>query len=570
MRRVAGWALLVVAVLCLAVGAAAAVLLGPDDSISSDPQDLSTDASVAVTGPGVLSWSGPAFEVEASLPDGREVFVGLGNQVDVADYTDGVGTLVVESIDVPLDLGSDETEGKPALPADPSPLDWWLESAAGEGSATLSGRLPSVPAQLLVAAVDEGPLEGLEVTTSVTLEGGFGIGLGLVGLAIGLALFGWITLRRPADDWADEWDPDWDEDEDDRDDRHGDDVGPVNEGDGSGEDADGSDPPVRHPTGPGVRRVATALAVLGLVATGCAVPRPVEGEVEKAAVTRSEADAVLARWEEQRAEALRLLDGDPLTTVEDGPTLAVDQGALTVARRLITEGSQDIAQDLSLRTVVAPRLSAYPLWFLAIVDDGQRQLTKLQVHRRASAADPWRVSYTAEVLPQTTLPDLALDDTSALLPVAADDRAGLSASPQQVTDAYGQLLGDPAATGDELVLADSFVTQMREIAKAQATIQDVRFTQSWRAEPVEWAARTADGGALVFATFARADRYQIPDDVTVDWAEGSAQAALLARRDYTNAVLRYYHQVLLYVPPAGGGQVRALGQYGGVVGASGT
>lgn len=575
MRRVAGWGLVVVAVLCLLAGAATAILLGPDDSITSEPQELSTDASVVVTAPGALGWSGPSFEVEARVPDAdREIFVGLGNEVDVRDYTEGIGALVVESVDVPVALSTGTVEGAPALPAAPGSLDWWLDSGVGDGTATLSTQLPVAPAQVLVAATDEGPLEGLEVTAAFTLEGGFGIGLGLVGLAVGLALFGWITLRRPPDewdDWDDEWDDeDWDADQGDDQDGGADDAGeePVDD------DGDGSEPPVRRPTGPGVRRVALArvlgLAVLGLVAAGCAVPRPVDAEPEKAAVTRSEADAVLARWEQQRAEALRELDGEPLTAVEDGPTLAVDQGALTVARRVISEGSQEIDQDLSLRTVVAPRLSAYPLWFLAVVDDGQRQLTKLQIHQRGSAAAPWLVSYTAEVLPQTTLPDLALDDSSALLPVAPDDAEGLPASPQEVARAYAELLDDPASPGDELVLADSFVAQMREIAKAQGTIQGVTFTQSWEAEPVEWAARTADGGALVFATVARSDRYRIKPGVTVDWAEGSEQAAFLSGRTYRDAVLRYQHQVLLYVPPAGGGPVRALGQYGGVVGASGT
>ncbi len=96
------------------------------------------------------------------------------------------------------------------------------------------------------------------------------------------------------------------------------------------------------------------------------------------------------------------------------------------------------------------------------------------------------------------------------------------------------------------------------------------FSQRWRADEVEWAARTRDGGALVFATMRRYDGYQIEPDTAVDWGEGSEQAAFLAGRAYTSAVLRYRHQVLLYVPPDGGGQVRALGQYGGVVSASGT
>ncbi len=306
------------------------------------------------------------------------------------------------------------------------------------------------------------------------------------------------------------------------------------------------------------------------VSSGCAVPRPVGDDAVKLAVTRSEADEVLKRWAERRAEALQVLDAEPLTSVEGGDTLAVDRGALIVARRLLEEGTQDVTQQLQLRTVVSPRLSSYPLWFIAVVDDGQRDLTKVQVHRRASAAQPWQLVTTAEVLPSTQLPELALDDSEALEPIDPDDGDGLVGGPQDVADAYADLLNDQSAGDGELVLVDSFVQQMRTVAGAQAEIEGVRFSQDWRASDVEWSARTADGGALVFATMERADRYQIKPGTAVDWEEGSEQAAFLAGRVYTEAVLRYRHQVLLYVPPSGGGQARALGQYGGVVSASGT
>ncbi len=315
--------------------------------------------------------------------------------------------------------------------------------------------------------------------------------------------------------------------------------------------------------------LAVALTLVGFT-SGCAVPRPVGDDPLKLAATRSEADEVLARWAESRAESLRVLDAEPLRSVEAGDTLAVDSGALQVARRLLENGAQDVTQELELRSVVSPRLSSYPLWFVAVVDDGQRGLTKVQVHRRASAAGPWQLVSTAEVLPSTQLPELALDESSALQPVEPDESTGLVGSPQEVADAYGALLDDPDADEDDLVLVDSFVQQMRAVAETQAAIDGVRFFQSWQATDVEWAARTADGGALVFATMARTDDYRIDDGVAVDWQPGSEQAAFLAGRVYTSAELRYRHQVLLYVPPAGGGQVRALGQYGGVVAASGS
>ncbi len=243
-----GWGLVAAAVLCLLVGAAMALLLGPDDRIRSAPQALGTDASIVVTAPGALALSGPTVRIEASLPDDRPVFVGLGNAVDVSDYTDGVAALVVDEIDVPLDVGTEDVDGEPALVADPASLDWWLASESGDGTAAVSAELPSTPAQLVVAAVDGGDLEGLEVVAAYELDGGFGIGLGLIGLSVGLALFGWIALRRRAAEW-DDWDDDEvDEDEtdgggDDNDDEAGDDEARDDEAgdDEAGDDEAGDD-----------------------------------------------------------------------------------------------------------------------------------------------------------------------------------------------------------------------------------------------------------------------------------------------------------------------------------------
>jgi hypothetical protein len=162
-----------------------------------------------------------------------------------------------------------------------------------------------------------------------------------------------------------------------------------------------------------------------------------------------------------------------------------------------------------------------------------------------------------------------MDETGAILPLAGDDTAGLAVSPQEVAQAYAGLLADPSTGGDEAVLVDSFVQQMRSITETQSSIDGVRFRQDWSARDVDWAARTGEGGALVFATMVRTDRYQLRPGTAIDWPEGSEQEAFLSGRAYSEATLRYLHQVLLYLPPAGGGQARAVGQYGGVVSGTG-
>jgi len=556
-RTVVGWFFVTVGAACLLAGAAVAALLGPDDRARSDPQPLDTRSSVLVTAAGLLSWSGPTVQVEATLPDDRPVFVGLGNEVDVSDYSRRVDALVVEAIELPFVLDAVEVDAGRSRPVSPDRLDWWLASVQGDGAATLGVQLPSAPSQLVVAALDRGDLRGLEVTAAYELDGGFGVGVGVAVLGVGLVLFGVITRRRRPDDGGRR--------------RRRRDNDPVIGDAGSAQPGQGSSG--RSPA-PGHRAVRLAegvvagLALVGLTA-GCTVPLPVDEQPVKTAVAQDDADEVVARWAERRAEAVRTLDPAPLAEVEAGATLAVEEGALAVARRLITPGSQETDQDLRLRRVVAPRLSSYPLWFIAVVDDGQRELAKVQVYRRAQAAGPWQLVSTTEVLPSTQLPDVALDDTGAFEPVDPADAKGLPAAPQEIADGYAALLDDLEARGDELVLVDSFVEQMRAVATNLDSLDGVRLRQSWRAQPVRWVARTSDGGALVFATMARDDRYRITSGTAAAWPEGSAQSAFLAGRGDTSAVLRFRHQVLLYVPPTGGGQARALGQYGGVVSTTG-
>ena len=155
-------------------------------------------------------------------------------------------------------------------------------------------------------------------------------------------------------------------------------------------------------------------------------------------------------------------------------------------------------------------------------------------------------------------------------PVDAGDADGLALAPQAAVNAYAAALADPNAPGASDVLDDSFIEQMREAATASASIKGVEFSQDWGAKPVQYALRTSNGGALVFATLLRQDSYDIADGRAVNWPEGSEQKALLAGKLYTAGILRYYHQVLMYVPPDGEGKPRVLGQYGGVVSGEGS
>jgi hypothetical protein len=311
---------------------------------------------------------------------------------------------------------------------------------------------------------------------------------------------------------------------------------------------------------------AVAAVLTCCLAAGCSLPhRKDDLGATKVAASRTQVEEVYDRYLKIRGNALHLLDARPLTSIESGPVLAIDSGALEVARRLLLSEKPDDGQRLRVLDVLAPRLDAYPLWFVVVAADDARDLTKVQIFQRESAVSQWEMVASPELLSSTTLPQLQTDPSGALVSTPPDSGEGLATSPAAALDAYAAALDDPASTGAEEVAVDSFIESMREVAERQGAIEGVRFAQSWTARPVEYALRTVDGGALVFATLARKDRYRIDAGRAIDWPEGSEQEAFLSGRLYSTGELRYYHQVLMYVPPESDAKPFVLGQYGGVV-----
>lgn len=312
--------------------------------------------------------------------------------------------------------------------------------------------------------------------------------------------------------------------------------------------------------------VVAAVVACCLAAAGCALPhRKDDLRVTKVAASRTQVEQVYDRYLKIRRNALHVLDARPLASIESGPVLAIDAGAFQVARRLRLSKQPQQRQDIRILDVHTPRLNSYPLWFVVVAADRVSQVTRVQIFQRERATSQWEMVASPQTLPSTTLPEFETDASGALVGVRPGSAEGLVVSPTAALDAYAGALDDPASPAAGRVAVDSFVRAMRDVARRQRAIAGVRFAQSWSARPVEYALRTSDGGALVFATLVRIDRYRIKPGRAIDWPEGSEQEAFLSRRLYSRGVLRYFHQVLMYVPPTSGGKPFALGQYGGVV-----
>jgi hypothetical protein len=305
------------------------------------------------------------------------------------------------------------------------------------------------------------------------------------------------------------------------------------------------------------------VAIGAVVLAGCAVPHERDGlALRKTAAQEAEVTAVFDRFREVRNTAIGLLDPKPLSTVEGAAVLAIDTGSFEVAQRLSKQEKADTGRA-EIVDIETPRFSRYPLWFYAVVREPSTDVQRVQIFERATAVDPWLLSATPEALADTALPELRRRDGDAVT-VAAGDGRGVAMSPQDAAAAYAAVLTDPDAPESAAIADDSFIRQMRKTAATNAGLPDVSFAQTWQADDVRYAMRTADGGVLAFVTFLRQDTYTVEPGLTVTWPEGSPQQAFLSSGISGSGQLSYYHQVLLYLP-GGDEKPRALGQYGGVV-----
>jgi len=304
-----------------------------------------------------------------------------------------------------------------------------------------------------------------------------------------------------------------------------------------------------------------------MVLAGCAVPHE-RGDLtlRKNAARGAEVTAVFNRYRAVRNIAVSLLDPKPLSTVESDAVLAIDSGSFQVSQRLAKKQKKETSA-LDVVEVLTPRFSTYPLWFVAVVRDPTRRVNRVQVFQRDSAVDPWLLVASPETVAETSLPGLQRDGGDVVI-VKPGNATGLLLSPQAAAAAYAKALADGSSDAAHQVVSDSFVSQMRSAASSNAGLKGVTFTQSWSAEKVRFALRTSDGGALVFATLLRSDTYKVKAGLTVNWPKGSPQQAFLSDGISGSGTLRYQHQVLLYLPGKSG-KPRAIGQYGGVVGADG-
>lgn len=205
MRARVGWATSILGVLAALAGAALMIVLGPDSRLSTGPHAIETDGVAVVTTPQTITWANVRVDVLAEVPARKPIFVGVANSVDVADYAAKSQRLEITSFQRPWRIDSRQVGGTSSLPGAPTALDWWLESSAGLGGASISVDLPDETVSLAIMSVGSSNLSGLTVTVAYGVAGGFAKGIALLLLGFAVIWLG-ILVRRPTWDgaWADD------------------------------------------------------------------------------------------------------------------------------------------------------------------------------------------------------------------------------------------------------------------------------------------------------------------------------------------------------------------------------
>jgi hypothetical protein len=312
-----------------------------------------------------------------------------------------------------------------------------------------------------------------------------------------------------------------------------------------------------------MRRPAVSMVASAVLLAGCAVPHHRSWTaVDEPAISAGGAARLLVHFNRVREQADSSRDSGVLAGAEAGPLLAVDTGLYHVSRTLSPRRKGARGPWTSATQLFVPRFTRYPLWFVAVVEDTGQGTQVAAVLTRTSVTTPWRVILAPQFAARTRLPAVRTGARGDRVPLSMTARSGLAASPTDTIDHYCAVLEDAGSRFAGGFVPDSFVHQMRSVARSGPG----RASQQWSRLPGGYALRTADGGALVLAAVRRQDRYLVVGK-PIQWPRGNPASAYQPGPVRGSTTVTYIHQLLMYVPPSGGGRARLLGQAGGIIGA---
>ncbi|WBQ05764.1 hypothetical protein [Kribbella sp. CA-293567] len=537
---------LLVAVLA---GVAAFWLVGPDNTVDTGEQPLSSAGLAVMTAPDLIDRHGPTLHVTAT--GAEPVFVGVGQDIDVASYLGGSQYTRIVSYDLPSRIDTQEMKGRPAALTAPGELDWWTLKAAGEGRQSITWPIADGRYDVVVMNADGSPRVDAKVTFGVEVDGLFGtclmvFGGGLVLLVAGLVLM--FAGRRPAPRIP----------------------LPITV-------------PVVAPAMPytppapkqpsQVRRTGALAIVLLLGATGCAaVPvRNVSQQVTtKPATTVADGQAVIDKYTEIRGRVSRTNDAELARTIEAGPRLEQTRAGSYIGRKLGTVEDKSGSDSYTDVEIGAPEFPAYPMRFVSTAklskDPARGQLG---VWERQNAGSPWLLTHAVFPRLEENVPPM-----EGLRTPTRTDMAKLPLLPQTMSGNLAKYLSEgPASKQAAQFMGSADVTQFlarrakdaREQPKKEY-ISAVNDLFRPTGQPTTFIA--ANGEALVFVNLTERFLQFVEPGNYANWTGGAVSAYSKNVKYYQTLHQDYLHEVALVIPPTG--KIRILAIRTQVVGGGGS
>ncbi|MEV8377813.1 hypothetical protein AB0P21_34055 [Kribbella sp. NPDC056861] len=534
----------------VAAGVAAFWLVGPDDTLDTGAQPLSSRGVAVMTAPDLVDRHGPTLHVTASAA--KPVFVGVGRDLDVASYLAGSEYSRVVSFDLPSRFETQAMKGRSAALTPPAGLDWWTVQATGTGDQSISWPIVDGRYDVAVLNADGSPGVDAQVTFGIEIDGLFGtclmiFGGGILLLVIGLLLM--FVRRRPA-------------------------------------------PPIPLPipvpvvapvmpyTPPApkqttqVRRTAGLAAAALLVTTGCAaVPlKNVSQEIStKPAVTLADGQLLLDKYAEVQNRVNQTRDAKLAATIEAGPRLVQTRAATFISAKIDAAG-KNIAKPVSYSDIEvgAPEFASYPMRFVstAKLSTGLTE-RQLGVWERSNAGSPWLLTHA--VFPATAVDVPPLE---GLRVPGQADMAKLPLLPQTAGNNLAKYLSEgPAsrqaasfvASADLTVLLAARAKEIRD-QPVKDYISTVADTFRLSGQPTTFIA--ANGDALVFVNLTEQFLQTIEPGNNAFWTSGEVLAYSNNVKYFQTLRQDYLHEVALVIPSTG--KTRVIGIRSQTVGGGGS
>lgn len=197
MRRVARAFLLVIGSIVTLAGLAAALLTGPDDTVTTGERELTSETVAFVSSASMFDFVGPSLHVAASAEGEREVFVGVAHEVDVTEYLGGIAYDQISRLRLPASYELERIEGAVSgVQPEPASRDWWYVQSAGPDRQEVVYPLGADPVNAVVMGADGAPPLAVSVELGLQIDNLFVTALLVLAVGLGLILVAIFALRR--------------------------------------------------------------------------------------------------------------------------------------------------------------------------------------------------------------------------------------------------------------------------------------------------------------------------------------------------------------------------------------